>query len=62
MNLNKRIHKLDILDLGEIKWASLVGGLLLAKLLPISISLPWYVYVLIILLLILRPMKHFFKI
>lgn len=61
MNLDKQIHRLDTLDFGAIKWASLIGGLLLAKLFPVAVSLPWYVYVILILVLIIRPIKHFFS-
>jgi hypothetical protein len=59
--MKNRIENLDLLDLGEIKWASLVGGILLVKLVPSVASLHWGWYVVIIVILVIRPYIHWFK-
>ncbi len=55
------MKNLDVLDLGEIKWVSALFGILIAKLFPIVTTLHWAWYVGIILLLVIRPVMHFFK-
>ncbi|MAQ77328.1 hypothetical protein CL684_02270 [Candidatus Campbellbacteria bacterium] len=61
MSLKSSMKNLDVLDLGEIKWVSALFGILIAKLFPIVTTLHWAWYVGIILLLVIRPVMHFFK-
>ena len=59
MDLNKNVRNLDAIDYGEVKWASVIFGILLVKFFPIVATLPWYMYVILFILLIIRPAKHF---
>ena len=59
---NKKIKKLDWLDMGLIKIAGAAFILIIAKLWKPLLSLSWYWYGIIYLLLIIRPVhKAYFK-
>lgn len=61
MNFNKMIKKLDVLDIGLVKWATLAIAFLIAKYLPAVTSLAWYWYVVAFAVLTVRPLMHMFK-
>ena len=60
-NINKNIKYLNWLDIGLIKWSVLSFSLLLAKLFPGLTSFPWYCYVIIGLILAIRPVLKVYK-
>jgi len=56
-----QVKKMDWLDIGCTKWSAAVFGLLLAKLWPPILGLDWYWYLIIGLVLAIRPLLKVFK-
>ena len=59
--LNKRIKNSDIFDISLTKGAVFFATLFLVKFWPELSSLDWYVYVIVAIILAIRPMYHFLK-
>ena len=58
--LNKKHNKTDIWDTGLTKWSVFFFTLMLVKFLPVLLSLEWYVYLVLFLVLAIRPIYHMF--
>ncbi|HPM86234.1 MAG: hypothetical protein PHY04_03925 [Candidatus ainarchaeum sp.] len=58
--LNKKHKKTDIWDTGFTKWSVFFFTLMVVKFWPVLLSLEWYVYLVLFLLLAIRPMYHMF--
>lgn len=61
MDMNKQIKKLDVLDIALTKWSAVFFGLLIATLWPTIITVAWYWFAAIMVLLAIRPTMRFFK-
>lgn len=55
----KKVKNLDLWDIGLIKWSVLFFTLMLVHWWPVLASLDWYWYLIIFIILIIRPMKRF---
>ena len=60
-NLNKRVKNSDIFDVSLTKISVLFATLFLVKFWPELTSFDWYIYIIIALILAIRPMYHFLK-
>lgn len=58
--LEKRSQRLSYWDIGFIKWAAIIFGLFLAKLFPVLMKVNIWVYLVIAILLWLRPIYVLF--
>jgi hypothetical protein len=58
---NKKTKNLDILDFGLTKLAVFFGTLFIVKFLPALLSVEWYWYLIIAIILSVRPMYRFFS-
>jgi len=58
--MNKKIKKLDVYDIGMIKFGVLAMTLMIAKLWSPILSLDWYWYLIIAVIVLIRPMKKFY--
>jgi len=58
--MNKQNKKMDIWDMGLTKWTMFFFTLFLVKFFPELLSLDWYVYLVVALILAIRPLYHFF--
>ena len=56
----ERTKKLGMWDIAFIKWATFVFALLFAKLFPVLLSAPVWFYVVVAVLLVLKPMYIFY--
>ncbi len=59
--LNKKIKKMKWTDIALVKLSVLFFTLMLAKLWPAILSLEWYVYLIVFLLLAIVPCVKMFK-
>lgn len=59
--LNKKIKKMKWTDIALVKLSVLFFTLMLAKLWPDILSLEWYVYLIVFLLLAIVPCVRMFK-
>ena len=59
--MNKRLKNLDVLDVALTKWSAVFFGLLLATLWPIIITVAWYWYAALMVVLAVRPTMKFFS-
>lgn len=59
--MDVQVKKMNWIDMGCTKWASAAAGLLLAKLWPPILSLDWYWYLVIVLVLSLKPITKLFS-
>lgn len=59
--MNKKVKKFDWLDMGCTKWGVLFFALFLAKVWPGILGLDWYWYLILFVVLIIRPMITIFK-
>lgn len=57
----KHVRNLDYFDIKLIKLYMFMFVLLLAKIFPILMAAPWWTYLLIGLVAIIRPWQHFFN-
>jgi hypothetical protein len=60
-NWNKKVKKMDWLDIGMIKLSVAGFILMVAKLWTPLLSLDWYWYAIIFVLAMIRPVYKFFK-
>jgi len=61
-NLNKRLGKLNVFDISQIKWACVVFGLIIAKLFPQLLQINYAVLIALMLVLSACPTyKFWFK-
>ena len=58
--LNKMIRKYDWADIALVKLSVLVSTLLIVKYIPGLTSLDWYVYVLALIVVAVRPLAKMF--
>ena len=58
--LNKMIRKYDWADIALVKLSVLVSTLLIVKYIPSLTSLDWYVYILILIVVAVRPISKIF--
>ncbi len=59
--LNKKNRNMDIFDTGLTKWSVIFFTLFLVKFWPFLLSLDWYWYLVVALILAIRPLYHFFE-
>jgi len=58
-NLNKRLGKLNVIDIGLVKWACVVFGIILCKIFPQLININYSILVLLLLALSALPTYKF---
>ncbi len=58
--LNKMQKNFDIWDMGLTKWTVFFFTLMLVKFWPVLLSLDWYWYLGVAIVLMIRPLYHFF--
>ncbi|HSX21064.1 MAG TPA: hypothetical protein VLG38_08100 [Gammaproteobacteria bacterium] len=58
--LEKRTKKLHWYDWVQVKWCAFFFGLFIAKVWPPILSLNWYWYLIIVVLLAIRPTCKFY--
>jgi len=58
-NLNKRLGKLNVFDIGLVKWACVVFGVILSKIFPQLIQINYAILVLLMLALSAFPTYKF---
>ncbi len=61
MGLNEMVKKFDAFDISLIKLSVAAAILLIAKYWTALTSLEWYWYVIVFVIVIIRPMMHMFK-
>jgi len=59
VNLNKRLGKLNVIDIGQVKWACVVFGIILSKYFPQLLHANYVVLILLMLALSAIPMYKF---
>ncbi len=59
--LNKRVKKLDTLDIGLIKWTAIVAALIIIKIFPQLLSINYLILILVLVVLAARPVYRFWK-
>ncbi len=59
-NMDKRVKKLDLFDIGMIKWTTLLVGLVVGAYLTDYIKPYWWVFILVAMVLAIRPMYRYF--
>ena len=58
-NLNHRLSKLNVFDIAQVKWASLVFGIIIAKLFPQVLQLNYVVLIGLVLVFSACPIYKF---
>jgi len=58
--LNDRVKRLDVFDIGLIKWTVLFTGILVAKLFPQLLHLRYSALLVIIVILAIKPTYRYF--
>ncbi len=59
--LNMMNKNMDIFDTGLTKWSVFFFTLMIVKFWPVLLTLEWYYYLVIFIVLVARPLYHFFK-
>lgn len=59
--LNMRVKKLDVLDIVLTKWAAVVAGVIIIKLIPALLNIGWLVLIIALVVLAAKPAYDFFK-
>ena len=60
-SLDKRVKNLDTLDIGLIKWAAVLAGVIIIKLFPQLLDVSYLILIVAILVLAARPMYRFWS-
>ena len=64
MKLNKKIKAFDLLDWRFLKWGYITFTLFLVTVWPgfrnVVLSVPWYVWLVLAILFMIRSLKHYF--
>jgi len=61
-NLNRRLTKLNVFDIAQVKWACVVFGIIITKLFPQLLQIDYIVLIVLMLALCLCPTyKFWFK-
>lgn len=58
--LNKRIKKLTIIDIGLTKWSVLFATIILVKIFPQVLRIPYSVLIILLVLCSVKPVYDFF--
>ena len=61
MGLNEMVKRFDAFDISLIKLSVVAAVLLIAKYWTSLTSLAWYWYVIVFVLVVIRPLMHMFK-
>jgi hypothetical protein len=60
-DLNKKVKNMDVFDISLTKGTVFFTTLFLVKFWPELASLDWYVYIIVAIILAIRPTYHFLK-
>ena len=58
--MNKRVKKMDWVDIAMIKWSCIAFGVLLVILFPVILDVNMYYFVAITVVLAVRPLYNFY--